>query len=243
MTTALRPAAATARPGPRAALVVLAGLVVVAWAALVVWARSPAAGYLDHDGLAHPDVRRVGLLAAAWLLMAVAMMLPASLPYVSALLAGRRDRRRVVALAALVGGFVAVWVAFGVVLTTGDLVLHHAVEASGWVGQRAWLVFPVTLVAAGAYELSRSKRRALDRCRHPADGVVLGATAGRRHGVDCVGACGGLMVVVFALGMTNLVAMAVGTVVTVLERFLGTRVVLVVGVALVAAAVVARTGG
>src|SRR6185436_7676894 len=100
--------------------------VVVAWAALVAWARSPAAPYLDHDGLAHPDALRVALLVGAWALMAVAMMLPASLPYVSALLDRRRGRR----LAALVAGFVAVWVAFGVVLTSGDLALHHAIEAS-----------------------------------------------------------------------------------------------------------------
>jgi hypothetical protein len=51
------------------------------------------------------------------------------------------------------------------------------------------------------------------------------------------------MVVVFALGMTNLLAMAVGTVVTVLERFVGTRVVVVVGVGLLVAATVARTSG
>jgi predicted metal-binding membrane protein len=243
MTTATGIGPAAARARPRAALVVLAALVVVAWAVLAGWARSPVAGYLDHDGLAHPTWLRVGLLAVAWLLMAVAMMLPASLPYVSALLAGRSDRGRAAALAALVVGFVAVWVAFGVVLTTGDLSLHRAVEASAALGEHAWLVFPVTLVAAGAYELSRAKRRALDRCRRPADGAALGGSAGLRHGVDCVGACGGLMVVVFALGMTNLLAMAVGTAVTVLERFLGTRVVLAVGVALVAAAVVARTTG
>ena len=76
-----------------------------------------------------------------------------------------------------------------------------------------------------------------------ADGGPGAWRVGMRHGVDCVGSCAGLMLVVFALGMTTLVAMAAGAVVAVAERVAGTKVVLVVAAGLVAAALFARVSG
>jgi predicted metal-binding membrane protein len=246
-------------PAPIAREVVVGlGLVVaVAWVALVVWASSPWAGYLDHDGLEHPDVARVVLLGLGWALMTLAMMLPASISYVRALAAtpssrpGRPAARRSGRIALLLLAFLAVWLVFGLVVTVGDLGVHHAVDAAPWVGQRAWLVFPVTLVLAGTYQLTRTKRHSLELCRTPtgealrhwADGGPGTWRVGLRHGMDCVGSCAGLMLVVFALGMTTLAAMAVGAGVALAERVAGTRVVLVVAAGLVAAALFARVSG
>jgi predicted metal-binding membrane protein len=238
--------------GQRRVLVVLAALVAASWLTLVLWGRSGAADYLDHEGLARPNVLRVGLLAAGWLLMTLAMMLPASLPFLGQLLrrspapgAGRRT-------AGLLAGFGAVWLVFGVAVTVSDIGVHRLVASAPAVGERAWLVFPITLVVAGAYQLSRTKRQSLALCRDPSPALStlwVGRTsadplrAGLRHGVDCIGSCGGLMLVVFALGMTNLAAMAVGTAVTVVERRFGVRAVVLVGLALLLAAVFARVSG
>jgi predicted metal-binding membrane protein len=66
-------------------------------------------------------------------------------------------------------------------------------------------------------------------------GIVRAAT---RHGVSCVGCCAGFMVVLIAVGMTNLLAMALLTVVVFAERFFYPRTVSrVAGALLLVAAV------
>jgi predicted metal-binding membrane protein len=69
------------------------------------------------------------------------------------------------------------------------------------------VVAGVVIVAAGIYELTPVKRRSLRRCRsdrHP--GRPL--RSGLAHGLDCVGSSGGLMAVLFVLGVMSLFWMA-----------------------------------
>lgn len=247
----------TAGPGmegarTRTVLGWLAALVAASWLVLLGWGRSGAAGYLDHDGLAHPDLLRIGLLALGWLLMTVAMMVPASLPFVARLVGRSSLRPAAPRVGGLLAGFAVVWLAFGVVVTMGDIGVHRLVASSAWLTGHAWLVFPVTLALAGGYQLSTVKRHALEMCTEPMPALsarweVRGAAApvlaGLRHGVDCVGSCGGIMLVVFALGMSNLVGMLAGTAIAVVERRLGVRAVVAVAFVLVVAAFVARVSG
>jgi predicted metal-binding membrane protein len=252
MTVATSTGAVVSGRPVRGVVVGLVAVVAVAWVVLLTWARSPWAAYLDHDGLEHPDVVRVALLALGWALMTLAMMLPASVPYIRTLAVTEPRRRLVVRSALLLLGFLLVWLAFGVGVTLVDLGVHRTVDAVPWVGGHAWLVFPVTLLLAAAYQLTRVKRASLELCRHPSPaaagrwvgrGAVGAWRTGLRHGVDCVGSCAGLMLVVFALGMTTLVAMAGGAVVAVAERVVGARVVVAVAVGLAAAALLARVSG
>ncbi|HEY5030933.1 MAG TPA: DUF2182 domain-containing protein [Actinomycetes bacterium] len=235
--------------GVRASLV---GTVVVAWVVLLLWARSSAASYLDHDGLAHPSLVRVLLLALGWLLMTAAMMLPASITYVGRLTERSRLPTSGGRLLGLLAGFVLVWWAFGVAATLSDLGVHRLVGANAGLTARAWLVFPITLTLAGAYQLSRTKRRALVLCRDPVPALCARwdgpprtgpLSVGLRHGIDCVGSCAGLMLVVFAVGMSNVLGMVAGTVAALAERYLGGRAPVVIGGTLVVSALFMRVSG
>ena len=198
--------------------VLVAGLAVAGWAALLLWNASPHARYLDHDGLAEATLRhgpRLAVFLAGWVLMLLAMMLPSTYPMVAAL-------QRVVAarprpgsrLAALVGGYLAVWVAVGWAAFAADLLLHDLQARWSGGALHGEATMGVVLCLAGAYQLSGSKDRCLQRCRSPR-ALVLAHWRGQqpmrealelgwRHGRACVACCWALMLVMFAVGHGNL---------------------------------------
>lgn len=196
------------------AIPVLGLLAALAWVTLLAWGRSPWRGYLDHDGLEHPDVWRELLMVAGWTVMVTAMMLPASLPVVGLfrrLVAGRDRPGRLVAV--VVAAYLGVWTAVGIAALAGDAVLHAVVDATPWLARRPELVLAATLAGAGVYQFSGLKYRCLDKCRLPYNVVVsswqggddraAALRLGLRHGAFCVGCCIATMLVMLALGMGN----------------------------------------
>jgi predicted metal-binding membrane protein len=125
-----------------------------------------------------------------------------------------------------VAGYLAVWTAFG--LAAYGLFRLVTSFDTGWL---AWerggpYVAGSAIVAAGIYELTPLKQHCLRRCRMP------GARSGLAHGVDCVGCCAGLMVVLFALGVMSVLWMAVVAGVIFVEKVLPHGLRLTRGVAL-----------
>jgi predicted metal-binding membrane protein len=166
-----------------------------------------------------------------WVTMIAAMMLPSAVP------AARHVAQpaRGVPTLLFVAGYLAVWTAYGVVayelfrlVTSLDL---------GWLewDRGGPYAAGAVIVAAGIYELTPSKRLSLRRCR----GAPHGGNAfrsGLAHGLDCVGCSGGLMAVLFMLGVMSLVWMALVAVAIFAEKVLprGPRLAPVFAVALVA---------
>ena len=91
------------------------------------------------------------------------------------------------------------------------------------------------IVAAGLYELTPLKRRSLHECRTP-PGSGNGFRSGLANGLDCVGASGGLMAVLVALGVMSIFWMVVVAVAIFAEKVLpqGPRLPRLVAPALVA---------
>ena len=87
---------------------------------------------------------------------------------------------------------------------------------------------------AGLYELTPIKQRSLRRCRMLRDDAGA-LRSGLVHGVDCVGCSGGLMLVLFAVGVMSLAWMAVVAAVIFAEKVLpqGRRLTRAVAVGLV----------
>src|SRR5436190_21753984 len=130
-------------------------------------------------------------MAATWAGMMAAMMLPSALPALVSL------RRRVRALA-FAAGFLAAWIAFGVVAFV-------AYDHSGLMDLGTYATVGV-LAAAALYELTPPKRACLRRCRgNKYSGPAL--ARGVRYGVDCLGCCAGLMLALFALDPMSIVWM------------------------------------
>lgn len=163
-----------------------------AWAPLLHHGPAGAPG--------HPAHAAPGVAAAAWLvgwgLMAAAMMLPGAAPLVRDVAGGAGTARR--GRGFVVAGFLGVWAAFGCAVLAATLAVRGV--APGLV-----------LVAAGAYQLTPAKRRALARCRDHArllpspgaagtDPTGDALRAGVGHGLASVACCGALMAAVALVG-------------------------------------------
>jgi predicted metal-binding membrane protein len=238
-------------------------LTATAWLALCIWAWSPYGRYLDHGNWAQTGlgialcraVPAAGLFlpvlvyVAGWLLMTAAMMLPTVLPLLDRfdrLVSGRADRYRLIAL--LIGGYLAVWLGFGVAAHALDSGLHAAVLRSDWLLLNGWIVGSLILTVAGLFQFSRLKYRCLTRCRTPfsfiakhwhgrrplRDALLLGLN----HGVFCVGCCWAIMLLMFVVGTGNIGWMlALSVVMTVEKNFRwGKRLSAPLGAALLATA-------
>jgi predicted metal-binding membrane protein len=186
--------------------ILLLGAGVVAWAVTVERMRGMDAG-------PGTDLGGLGWYLGIWLTMTAAMMPPSAAP---AALHVARFARRLPTLG-FMAGYLAVWAGYGVaayglfrVVTSFDTAWLAWDEGGPYVAGGV-------IVAAGIYELTPPKRLCLRRCRDPLHGVTHGTNekrvgalrAGLTHGVYCVGCSGGLMVVLFALGVMSLFWMAV----------------------------------
>jgi predicted metal-binding membrane protein len=202
----------------RAFLALLASLVGSAWIALWIWGRSPYGRYLNHQQLGELGAGALFLpitfYLVGWTLMTIAMMLPTALPLLETfrrLTAPREDRSKLVAL--VIGGYLGIWLGFGIAAHAGDWLVHELVERSSWLEARAWLIGAATFLIAGAFQFSRLKYRCLEKCRAPLTFVTEywrgrheqrnAFLLGMHHGVFCVGCCWALMLLMFGVGVGN----------------------------------------
>jgi predicted metal-binding membrane protein len=219
------------RAAPRGSfsLPLTAGLAAASWLTLWIWGESPYARYLDHGrwaefGFAGKICRTLPgggatlsalFFVGGWVLMLSAMMLPTTLPLLEIfgrLTVRRADRRQLIAL--VVTGYLAVWMAFGVLAHLADWAVLVIVQQSDWLVANGWAVAAVVLAVAGLYQFSALKYRCLDKCRSPFSFVVehwRGAhekvrslLLGIRHGAFCVGCCWCLMLLMFVVGTGNI---------------------------------------
>jgi len=199
-------------------LPLLAALIALAWLILGLWGLSPYSRYLSHHSLEAVRGSGLGLLLlvfmGGWALMIVAMMLPTSLPLVmlfDTVVRQRADRPRL--MAALIIGYIIVWMLFGALVYLGDSILHKAVHHVAWLEANTWAISAATLVLAGLYQFTPLKYLCLDKCRSPFSFIAehwRGRNAlqetlrlGIYHGLFCLGCCWSLMLLMFAVGVGN----------------------------------------
>ncbi len=183
-----------------------------------------------------------GVFVASWAAMAVAMMLPTALPLMTLFRAtvGRRPRHHRLLLW-LIGGYLSLWVLFGIALYFGDAAIHVAVGA---VPTRIGALLPLVLLVAVLYQFTPLKDRCLQECRSPfaflatrwrgLHPVREALRLGVEHGLFCLGCCWPLMLVMFAVGVAHLPVMLVLGAVMAAEKSMpwGRRLVAPVGVGL-----------
>lgn len=141
------------------------------------------------------------LFASMWLWMVGATMLPTVVPMAATCVAVVRTlslRARLVRLGAFLLPYLALWWAAGSIA----LAVHL-------VGQGRPLIVAALVALAGLYELGLLKTNCLRSCRNPTgffldhgppDSIVHSAALGARHGLLCLGCCGGLMLALTAAG-------------------------------------------
>ncbi len=229
----------------------VAGVVAVAW--YVTWASSDLM-----MGLMAPAVAgstELGLFFALLVVMMIAMMLPSSLPMILAyhgltrLEQGRPTKPAdSVATAAFGSAYFLVWGTFAVAALL-------ALIGIGVLGPRSGvyvLVPAATLVAAGAWQFTRTKEVCLSHCTSPMTFVLHHWRSGRtgamrmglRHATYCIGCCWLFMLVLFVAGSMSLVWMG-GLSLVIFAEKLGLRTVLlsrIVAVLLLVLGVLAALG-
>lgn len=167
------------------------------------------------------------LFVLAWLVMIAAMMLPSTIPmmrlFASVSSAQPRPARM---LTCFIGGYVAVWLAFGAIAFCGDVLVHRIVDRVAPLAAHPWWIAAGTLAIAGAFQFTQLKDHCLRACRLPANvllryyrrGGRAAFSLGLRHGLFCTGCCWALMLVGFGAGFAVLWWMAALTALMTYEK-------------------------
>ncbi|MGE0825839.1 MAG: DUF2182 domain-containing protein [Candidatus Binatia bacterium] len=197
-----------------ALLASLMGTILVTWLA-TVWLM----GGMD-AGPGTP-LGGFGWFVVTWVIMMAAMMLPSELRFALVFSQLSRDadgeQERLSPTWLFLGGYLLTWTAYGVLAYLVDWAARILAPAFFAWDRQGPLIAGVTLLAAGAYQLSPLKQACLRHCISPVSffmqrwrsGTVGAVRMGIEHGVFCVGCCWGLMFVLFALGMMSLLWMSV----------------------------------
>lgn len=185
------------------------------------------------------------LVLPMWCAMTLAMMLPTAGPmivtYTDIAETAAAKGERIVPPWVLIAGFVTVWLGFALVATLGQGLLARAALIDAGMASQSVLFSGATFLAAGVYQFSPLKQACLTQCQRPFPFFFANWTTetagvfklGLRQGLYCLGCCWAMMLVMFAVGVMNIVWMAaLGIVMTIEKLATGARFTRVVGAAL-----------
>lgn len=204
---------------------ILLVLAAAAWAVLI-WQSQ----MMDDDDMGLTMGMSAPLFIAIWAAMMVAIMFPTAAPMIltfARVQAGRRTRGQVfVPTWLFISSYLLLWTASGVLAYTAASIGDHLAEGSMWLMDNASRIGGAVLLLAGLYQVSPLKTICLDKCRTPLsfimgswrDGYGGAVRMGLEHGVYCFGCCWLLFVILFPLGMMNIAAMALITLVIFAEK-------------------------
>ncbi|TIO73554.1 MAG: DUF2182 domain-containing protein [Mesorhizobium sp.] len=221
----------------------LIAVAAAAWATLI-WQRAgmdmPMVMNTPTMGMNAP------LFLAAWIIMMIAMMFPTAAPMILTfhqVQAGRRGRGEAfVSTWVFLGGYMLVWGLAGVLAFAGAAGAERIAEQAEMSAATAARIGGVLLIVAGAYQLSPLKDLCLAKCRSPMSFILVSWRDGRwgavrmglEHGLFCLGCCWLLFLALFPLGIMNIAAMAVVTLLIFTEKTFpaGKRIATLSGTAL-----------
>ena len=189
-----------------------------------------------------------------WLAMMVAMMLPSALPMLLRChrsVAMRQTTRAGFSTLLVACGYFGVWIAIGIVAYGIGVEWALATMRSASLSRLVPALTGTTLLLAGAFQFTRWKMSALNRCRDShacrltKGGSQASLSQGFREGVSCAICCSSPMLVLLVLGAMKAIVMLVVTVFIALEKLLANPkpVVRLAGIVAIVAgiAVIARS--
>jgi predicted metal-binding membrane protein len=207
------------------------------WTMSMAWMRMPGQTWLG----------AAATFLGMWVVMMVAMMLPALVPMLRRYrhAVGGPSNVRLGRLTAIVGaGYFVVWTLVGAATFPIGVALAELEMQEPDVARAVPLATGVVVLLAGVLQFTRWKARQLACCREtPAAMRTLSADAhtawrhGLRLGLHCNACCAGLTAMLLVIGVMDLGAMAaVGTAMT-LERIVpnGVRTARITGTVIIAA--------
>jgi predicted metal-binding membrane protein len=187
------------------------------------------------------------VVALMWAAMVLVMMLPSVGPmiltYAGIADTAARKAEKIVSPLLIAAGYTVVWLGFAAIATLAQFVLTRAALLDTGMASASGLFSGAIFIAAGVYQFSALKHACLTQCRQPFPfffahwqtrprGVFK---LGLQQGLYCLGCCWAMMLVMFAVGVMNVIWMAALGIVMALEKIAkGNRLTYVTGAALIA---------
>ena len=203
------------------------GVAAAAWIYLVIAQHRMAMTGMDPmPGMAMApswDAARIAATLAMWWVMMLGMMLPSAAPMILTVATiSRRQRQggqRFVPASVFAAGYLLAWGVFSVAATALQVSLDRTALLSPMIQTTSATVSGAMFLLAGAYQFTPFKTVCLRQCRSPfafllmhwRDGWRGALRMGWQHGMFCLGCCWVLMLVLFAVGVMNLLWVALLT--------------------------------
>ncbi len=178
----------------------------------------------------------IGKIFLMWSMMALAMMLPSATPMLKAFhqhVSGTTTANPPTLSIAVTLGYLFVWLGYAVVATGTQVGLSKLGALSDMMAPVSLAFTTSILIAAGIYQFTPAKKSCLDRCWYPKWHFGSGEKDYRlgtafREGVAqgrvCLGCCWAVMTVMFAVGLMNIIWIAVLGAVMALEKTFPSRI-------------------
>lgn len=190
------------------------------------------------------------LVALMWAAMTLAMMLPSASPmiltYAEIADTAARKGERIVSPFVLAGGYILVWLGFAAAAMLVQFAFTRGAMLDSGMASASGLFSGAIFIGAGVYQFSALKHACLRQCQNPFPFFFANwATTprgvfrlGARQGLYCLGCCWAMMLLMFAIGVMNVIWMAgLGMVMTIEKLGTDRRFTHAVGVVLIAVGV------
>jgi predicted metal-binding membrane protein len=212
--------------------VILGLLLALATGAWVVLLWQSADADMDMTTSSPTMGLRMPLFLAIWVIMMVAMMFPTAAPMILTfhkVQAGKRERGEAfVSTWVFVAAYILVWTLAGVAAYAGALAAKTIAVRGALSSSTAARIGGAVIILAGMYQLTPLKDLCLSKCRTPItfimtswrDGAAGALRMGLIHGAYCLGCCWLLFAILFPLGIMNIAAMGVITLIVFAEKTL-----------------------
>ena len=170
------------------------------------------------------------LLFIMWSVMMIAMMTPSILPMVMLFTVlnskNKKNNKSSVSPLILLIGYLVSWVLFSLVITFPQYAMHKSGLLNPMMEPTHAYLGSAILILAGIYQFTPFKDACLSVCQSPLSFLMnnwkegnLGAfLIGYKHGFYCIGCCWFLMMTLFALGVMNILWVAVLTLFVMFEK-------------------------
>ena len=184
--------------------------------------------WMPHSSLPVWGFIDFALVFVMWAIMMVAMMLPSAIPMVFAFSRVCQQRKTTIyrPTVVFVLAYLSAWFGFSIVLTLLQWQMHELAWLSPMMENKNSLLASVILILAGVYQFLPLKKACLKQCRTPMgfllnewqEGYKGTYQMGLKHGAACVGCCWAQMLIMFAVGVMNLLGMAFVTLIVIVEK-------------------------
>ena len=170
------------------------------------------------------------MLFVMWFVMMMAMMMPSVTPMVlmfTIVNKGKQNKGLPYSPTFIfLSGYLVAWALFSIVASAIQYPLHESGLLNPMMNSRSYLFSGSILIIAGLYQWTPLKEACLSKCRSPLSFLMtswqeghLGALKlGVHHGLYCVGCCWALMMVLFSVGVMNMLWVFLITAFVLLEK-------------------------